>query len=119
MLQRTRALLAGSVAEEMRVVGGTFHSVAYRLLRLHAGSLGLPAGFSVLDPSDAADLIDVAREELGFASRRRRFPRKATLADILFADGERAAALVGGAGRVVSVVFGVCGGDRGDLPAVR
>src|SRR5258708_2956637 len=51
MLQRTRALLAGSVAGEVRVVGGTFHSVAYRLLRLHAASLGLPAGFSVLDPS--------------------------------------------------------------------
>ena len=61
---------------------GTFHSVAYGLLRLHAGSFGLPAGFSVLDPSDVADLIDVAREELGFASRRRRFPRKGTLADI-------------------------------------
>jgi DNA helicase-2/ATP-dependent DNA helicase PcrA len=82
MLGRTRALLAGSVAEEVRVVGGTFHSVAWRLLRLHAGSLGLPARFSVLDPSDVADLIDVAREELGFASRRTRFPRKGTLADL-------------------------------------
>ena len=82
MLGRTRALLAGSGAEEVRVVGGTFHSVAYRLLRLHAASVGLPAGFSVLDPSDVADLIDVCREELGFASRRRRFPRKTTLADI-------------------------------------
>src|SRR5436190_6388 len=82
MLQRTRALLAGSFAEDVRVVGGTFHSVAYRLLRLHASSLGLPVGFSVLDPSDVADLIDVAREELGFASRRNRFPRKGTLADI-------------------------------------
>jgi DNA helicase-2/ATP-dependent DNA helicase PcrA len=82
MLGRTRALLAGSVAEDVRVVGGTFHSVAYRLLRLHAASLGLPAAFSVLDPTDVADLIDVAREELGFASRRGRFPRKGTLADI-------------------------------------
>jgi hypothetical protein len=38
------------------------HSVAYRLLTLHAPLLELPAGFSVLDPSDVADLIDVARE---------------------------------------------------------
>ena len=81
MLQRTRALVpmpsgAGGV------MGGTFHSVAHRFVRLHAASLGLAPGFAVLDPGDAADLLDLIREEHGHAQSRRRFPRKSTLLDI-------------------------------------
>ncbi len=57
---------------------GTFHSVANRLLRRHAHQLGLVPGFSVLDRGDAADLLDVARHELGFSSKKQRFPRKDT-----------------------------------------
>ena len=66
-----------------RVVGGTFHSVAHRTLRAHATSLGLSEGFSVLDTSDAADLVDLVRQDLGVEPRTgRRFPRKATLLDL-------------------------------------
>jgi DNA helicase-2/ATP-dependent DNA helicase PcrA len=82
MLQRTRALLSGSRRPAGQVVGGTFHSVAYRLIRLHATSLGLPSGFSVLDPSDLADLVDVVREKLGLAQTGKRFPRKGTLVNV-------------------------------------
>ena len=57
---------------------GTFHSVANRLLRLHAEAVGLDPAFTVLDRGDAADLIDLLRNDLGFASRSSRFPRKAT-----------------------------------------
>ncbi len=81
MLQRTRALVpmpGGSGG----VWGGTFHSLAHRFVRLHASSLGLPAGFAVLDAGDAADLIDLIREEHGHAQSKRRFPRKSTLLDI-------------------------------------
>ncbi|HSN71439.1 MAG TPA: ATP-dependent helicase, partial [Steroidobacteraceae bacterium] len=39
---------------------------------------GLDPGFTVLDRGDAADLVDVARQELELASRTRRFPRKDT-----------------------------------------
>ncbi len=78
MLQRTRALVAGSGA----VLGGTFHSVAHRFVRLHAAALGLAPGFAVLDAGDAADLIDLIREEHGHAQSRVRFPRKSTLLDI-------------------------------------
>src|SRR5205814_8262014 len=62
MLQRTRALVAlppGSAG----VLGGTFHSVAHSFIRMHASSLGLTPGFAVLDAGDAADLIDMVREE--------------------------------------------------------
>ena len=81
MLQRTRALVS-LPSRAQSVVGGTFHSVAHRFLRLHASALGLAPGFGVLDAGDAADLIDLVREEHGHAQSKRRFPRKNTLLDI-------------------------------------
>jgi DNA helicase-2/ATP-dependent DNA helicase PcrA len=81
MLQRTRTyvqLPGGSRG----VLGGTFHSVAHLFVRRHASALGLASGFGVLDAGDAADLIDLIREEHGHAQSKRRFPRKTTLLDI-------------------------------------
>jgi DNA helicase-2/ATP-dependent DNA helicase PcrA len=57
---------------------GTFHSVANRLIRRNAASVGLDANFSVLDRGDAADLMDVARHELALSKSEKRFPRKDT-----------------------------------------
>jgi DNA helicase-2/ATP-dependent DNA helicase PcrA len=57
---------------------GTFHAVGAKLLRLHAESIGLDPGFSILDRSDSADLIDLVRDELGFSEAKSRFPKKAT-----------------------------------------
>jgi DNA helicase-2/ATP-dependent DNA helicase PcrA len=78
MLQRARGLVPAS----SRVLGGTFHSVAHRLVRRHASALGLPGGFGVLDAGDAADVLDLLREEHGHAQAKTRFPRKGTLLDI-------------------------------------
>lgn len=57
---------------------GTFHSIANRLIRRHAASVGLDTSFSVLDRGDAADLMDVLRHELGLSKSEKRFPRKDT-----------------------------------------
>jgi len=57
---------------------GTFHSIANRLLRMHAESIGLSPSFTVLDRSDSEDLVDLLRDELEFSSTLKRFPRKAT-----------------------------------------
>jgi DNA helicase II / ATP-dependent DNA helicase PcrA len=65
-----------------RVWGGTFHATANRLLRLHGGALGLSPGFTVLDRTDTADLMDLIRGELELGQGERRFPRKETLADV-------------------------------------
>ena len=78
MLQRARGLVPAS----SRVLGGTFHSVAHRLVRRHAAALGLPGGFGVLDAGDAADVLDLLRSEHGHAKSKTRFPKKATLLDI-------------------------------------
>ncbi len=81
MLQRARALVAMPNGAR-GVLGGTFHSVAHYFVRRHAAALGLPAGFGVLDAGDAADVLDLVREEHGHAERGRRFPKKSTLLDI-------------------------------------
>jgi ATP-dependent DNA helicase UvrD/PcrA len=61
---------------------GTFHSIANRLLRHYAPHLHLDPHFSVIDRADAADLMDSLRQELGFASKEQRFPRKETCLQI-------------------------------------
>jgi DNA helicase II / ATP-dependent DNA helicase PcrA len=61
---------------------GTFHSIGNRLLRHYARHLKLDPQFSVLDRSDAADVLDGIRQELGFAAKEQRFPRKETCLQI-------------------------------------
>jgi len=80
MLSRAEGLTGGR--RFGRVWGGTFHASANRLLRLHGGALGLSPGFTVLDRTDTADLMDLIRGELGLGEGERRFPRKETLADV-------------------------------------
>jgi len=79
MLTRAQAMAGGCAR---RVLGGTFHSVGHRFVRGHAAALGLGTDFAVLDAGDAADLLDLVRQEQGHGETGRRFPRKHTLADI-------------------------------------
>ncbi len=82
ILSRTRRQ-DGARADRIRW-SGTFHATANRLLRLHAEGVGLDPGFTVLDRSDSADLLDVLRAEQRSEDEKapgiapRRFPRKAT-----------------------------------------
>jgi DNA helicase-2/ATP-dependent DNA helicase PcrA len=70
---------SGTASAALRLPwSGTFHAIGHRLIRLHAPRLGLDPGFSVLDRTDAADLMDVVRERLGLARTDKRFPRKDT-----------------------------------------
>jgi DNA helicase II / ATP-dependent DNA helicase PcrA len=57
---------------------GTFHSIANRLLRLHAHAIGLDPFFTVLDRSDSADLMNLVRNDMGLAKKATRFPKKDT-----------------------------------------
>ncbi|HMD52470.1 MAG TPA: ATP-dependent helicase, partial [Solirubrobacteraceae bacterium] len=82
MVERARVLAERVVPHASPVVGGTFHSVAHRMVRRHASSLGLDPGFGVLDAGDAADLLDFVRQEQGHGAGPRRFPRAPTMLDI-------------------------------------
>jgi len=78
MSRRTQRIV-GDVKKDVRFPwSGTFHSIANRLLRRYAATVGLDASFSVLDRGDAADLMDVVRHALGFSNAKKRFPRKDT-----------------------------------------
>lgn len=73
---------AGSGALSGSIWGGTFHSMAARLLRQHGKLIGLEPDFTVLDRSDSEDLLDVVRAELKLSTEARRFPLKATCLSI-------------------------------------
>ena len=82
MLKRASSVSAVDDAMIRRVWGGTFHALANRLLRVYARSAGLSEDFTILDRSDAEDMINVIRNDLSLSSRDSRFPRKATCIDI-------------------------------------
>jgi DNA helicase II / ATP-dependent DNA helicase PcrA len=86
MIKRTQSIVAEVLSDrgkagDRSVISrlqwaGTFHSVGNRILRLYAKHLGLDPNYTVLDRSDAADLMDVVRHEQGFSGKEKRFPRK-------------------------------------------
>jgi DNA helicase-2/ATP-dependent DNA helicase PcrA len=76
-----RAGARGESAAE-RICGGTFHAVAHKIIRQHAESFSLPPQFTVIDPADAADILDVLRADHGLADAGQRTPRAATCAEI-------------------------------------
>jgi DNA helicase II / ATP-dependent DNA helicase PcrA len=82
--RRAAAEMLGRAAVDRRSRpwGGTFHSVAHRIVAANAAALGLPGDFAVIDPADAADLLDLVREEQGLARAGRRTPRKGLLLDL-------------------------------------
>src|SRR5215471_19979189 len=61
---------------------GTFHAIGARLLREYALLIGLKPSFTILDRSDAADLMDLVRHELGHSTKKSRFPKKDTCLSI-------------------------------------
>jgi DNA helicase II / ATP-dependent DNA helicase PcrA len=87
MIRRLAPLVGAERARQ--IPAGTFHAMAHRLLHRHATSLGLGDGFSVIDQSDALDLMQLTRQEVIAEAasptppdRRRRFPRRDTLGSI-------------------------------------
>ena len=86
MLTRASTLLDGRCE---RVSGGTFHSFCLGILRRHAGKIGYPNNFNILDASDAADVLDVLRTSKGYNSMDKRFPRKKTLQSMFSAATNR------------------------------
>ena len=79
MLARAAAL---ADARCQRVSGGTFHSLGHSVLRKYAEEAGVARNFTVLDQSDAEDLIDLLRRQMKLSrgSDARHFPRKRTIA---------------------------------------
>ncbi len=80
MLERA----AGLADERCRFVsGGTFHSLAHRVLRNYATLLGFENTFTVLDRADMEEAIQSLLQEMQVDKGAGRFPKRATLANIL------------------------------------
>ena len=94
MLARAAAGSGDSACGAERICGGTFHAIAHKIIRQHAESFSLPPQFTILDPGDVADILDVLRPEVGLAEAgqsfrgvgppgaAQRMPRAAACADI-------------------------------------
>lgn len=89
LADRTKRIVAAElkiVRNETRSVNlpwmGTFHSIANKLLREHASIIGLSSSFTIIDNSDATDLLDVLRHELNLCQSQKRFPKKSTCLNI-------------------------------------
>ena len=97
MLARAAAGWDGSARGAERICGGTFHAIAHKIIRQHAESFSLPPQFTILDPGDTVDILDVLRPDHGLADTaltgpgpagpgpagtRHRAPRAAACADI-------------------------------------
>ncbi|MBR5213166.1 MAG: ATP-dependent helicase [Akkermansia sp.] len=77
MLERVAAL-AGMGAGQ--IWGGTFHSVANRILRLHATRLGYQPGFTILDGDDQRALFRaLTKQFVGKTPKNERFPKAEVL----------------------------------------
>ncbi|KJL18816.1 DNA helicase II [Microbacterium azadirachtae] len=75
------AAMVGDTALAQRIAGGTFHSVAHRVVAEYSQHLGL-ADVTVLAPDDIVDLIDLLRSEHGLDGTDRRMPTSRAIADI-------------------------------------
>jgi DNA helicase-2/ATP-dependent DNA helicase PcrA len=79
MMRRVADLLGQELAG---LWGGTFHSIANRILRQQARLLGFERDFTILDREDARHLISDCRDELPKAATSARFPKADVLAEI-------------------------------------
>ena len=61
---------------------GTFHAIGARLIQEYAGQIGLRRSFTILDQPDAADLMNLVRQDLGLSTMESPFPTKNTCLNI-------------------------------------
>src|SRR3989338_3975861 len=80
MLRRASLILDERCA---RVSGGTFHSFANMTLRRYCHVLGFSSNFTILDTSDAEDVINLLRAKLGYHKVDKRFPKKNSILDVI------------------------------------
>jgi len=79
MLSRIELLLKRDLKG---IWGGTFHHIGNLILRKHASLVGYQNNFTILDRSDAKDLIDACLGQAKIDVKARRFPKGETLQEI-------------------------------------
>ena len=88
MTRRVERIMGGvpgfsaAMASAALTWAGTFHAIGARLLRGYADQIGISPDFTIHDREDSADLMNLARHELGLSKTRSRFPTKGTCLQI-------------------------------------
>ncbi|MGD0168723.1 MAG: ATP-dependent helicase [Smithella sp.] len=80
MLNRVESLINSYTG---RIMGGTFHHIAHRLLRSNAYLLGYKSSFSIVDSEDSRQLISTCLAELKIDTKKSKFPKSNILAEII------------------------------------
>ena len=80
MLNRVESLINSYTG---RIMGGTFHHIAHRLLRSNAYLLGYKSNFSIVDSEDSRQLISTCLAELKIDTKKSKFPKSNILAEII------------------------------------
>jgi len=63
MMERVRSLLMLPEKDSFQLWGGTFHSIAHRLLRIYGKKINIPTDFVILDAEDSKSLIkEISRD---------------------------------------------------------
>ena len=66
-----------------QVAGGTFHAFATTILRKYATHIGFNNQFTILDRSDAENIIQLIRKNYKELIEEKRFQKKNALMDII------------------------------------
>lgn len=103
-----------SIITDALTWAGTFHGIGARLLRDYALEIGLDPAFTIHDREDSADLMNLARHELGFSKTESRFPTKGTCLAIY----SRAVNAQAPLGEVLGSAFPWCAGWADQLKAL-
>ncbi len=129
MIRRTQNIVAEVMSDRGKagdrsvmsrlIWAGTFHSVGNRILRLYAKHLGLDPNFTVLDRSDAADLMDVVRHELGFSGKDKAISAQGRVPRDLFLPGQHALVAEADPRGAISLVPRMGSGSDAPVPRIR
>ena len=80
MIQRVESITHGGVKLPW---SGTFHHIAYRILKQYAPLLGYSNTFNILDSEDARDMIKLCIASEGVERSHKKFPSPAVVASLL------------------------------------
>jgi DNA helicase II / ATP-dependent DNA helicase PcrA len=79
MMRRVAEILGSDLSN---LWGGTFHSIANRILRRHADCVGFRPDFTILDREDAKELLKATLDASDIDVKATRFPKPDVLCDI-------------------------------------
>jgi DNA helicase-2/ATP-dependent DNA helicase PcrA len=84
MSNRVRRIIEGIPGDSHTRLpwSGTFHAMGARLIGEYAEDIGLNRSFTIVDQPDAADLMNLVRQDLGLSAKESPFPTKNTCLSI-------------------------------------